>query len=295
MAAENGVTHLLAGDGGDELFAGNERYVEQNVFEYYSRLPGALRRNFLSPMIRAAGHIDKINLLRRAANYVKTADKPLPFRLFSRHPFVCEELADLFSRDALGEIETTVRDQILSDGYDAVSTASRVQRMMRLDLQITLADNDLRKVGRMCELAGCRVRFPLLDEGVVEFAAQIPTKMLLEDGRLRRFYKNAMTGFLPDEILTKSKHGFGMPFDSWTQKSSVIQELVCDSLNSLAMRGIFNPATIHELVDAHRANRPSPWSDLVWDMMMLELWWQSREGTRLTRPDTLADMSAAVS
>ncbi len=283
-AVECGVTQLLAGDGGDELFAGNERYVEQNVYEKYTALPAALRRNFLSPAIRAFGGIGGIGLLSRAANYVRMADIPLPHRLYARNPLVSGNGAELFSRDAMVEIDTVRWKRLLDGSYDAAGTGSRVQRMMRLDLQITLADNDLRKVTRTCELAGCRVRFPLLDEKLLEFAARLPAGTLLEGGRLRGFYKRAMTGFLPVEILEKKKHGFGMPFGTWTHESPAISELICDSLGSLAVRGIFNPATIHEMVDDHCKGRPNPWHDVMWDMMMLELWWQSRDGARVAVP-----------
>jgi asparagine synthase (glutamine-hydrolysing) len=219
----------------------------------------------------------------------------LPDRLYARHPLWGDGRVSLFSQWATAEIIDSEVSDILRESYDAVDAASRVQRMMDLDLQITLADNDLRKVVRMCELAGCRVRFPLLDERLVEFAARIPAPVLLDGGRLRGFYKSAMTGFLPGEILAKTKHGFGMPFNSWTRASSAICEMVCDSLSSLAARDIFNPATIHELIDAHRADRPNPWRDLIWDLMMLELWWQSRDGARACQPSLAAGRSAAAS
>jgi asparagine synthase (glutamine-hydrolysing) len=295
MAVDHGVSTMLAGDGGDEIFAGNERYVEHDVYEKYAGLPASFRRFMLSPLIGALGRLDGIDLFRRAAGYVRLADTPLPDRLYGRHPMWGNDRLALFSRWAAAEIVDSEASRTLRASFDAIPSASRVQRMMNFDLQVTLADNDLRKVVRMCELAGCRVRFPLLDEKLVEFAARIPTRVLLDGGRLRGFYKSAMTGFLPGEILAKTKHGFGMPFDAWTREPGRIRDLVCDSLGSLAARDIFDPGAIHALVDAHRADRPSPWRDLVWDLMTLELWWQSREGAAAHRPARAAGKRAAVS
>ncbi|MBT5047944.1 MAG: asparagine synthase [Rhodospirillaceae bacterium] len=276
MAAQNGVSTLLAGDGGDEIFAGNERYTEQQIFEYYGRLPHALRKYFLSPLIKSFGVMDGINLFRRAANYVRIADTPLPRRLYSGHPLQRNGSAMLFSDEAAREIDPDIPAELIEASYNATSTKSRVQHMMRLDLQITLADNDLRKVTRMCELAGCRVRFPFLDEHLVEFAARIPAMTLVKDGHLRAFYKKAMDGFLPNEILNKQKHGFGMPFDSWVRAPGIMRDLVCDSLSGLSTRGFFRRGTIDRLIDDHLADREGPLSGLVWDLTMLELWWQGR-------------------
>jgi len=276
MAAESGISTLLAGDGGDEIFAGNERYTEQGVFEYYGQIPGPVRKYFLSPLIRGFGTFEAIRLFRRASNYVRLADTPLPRRLYSSHPLYQDGGAALFSDDALCEIDFEETVGLIDESYNAVSTKSRIQHMMRLDLQITLADNDLRKVTRMCEMAGCRVRFPFLDQGLVEFAAKIPEATLVKDGRLRAFYKKAMVGFLPDEILNKQKHGFGMPFDSWVHTPGKMRDLVCDSVKALASRGYFRSETLNRLVDDHFAERSGPLSGLFWDLATLELWWQGR-------------------
>lgn len=276
LAAKSGVSTLLAGDGGDEIFAGNERYTDQGVYEYYENVPGPLRKYFLSPLIRMVGQLDGISLFRRAGNYVRLAETPLPRRLHARHPLSQDGGPILFSDDAISEIDLDEPTRLMETSYNAASTGSRVQHMMRLDMQITLADNDLRKVSRMCELAGCRVHFPFLDEGLVEFAAKIPAATLVKDGRLRAFYKKAMEGFLPHEILNKQKHGFGMPFDSWVRAPGVMRDLVCDSLNGLAARGFFRRDTIDRLIDDHVGDRDGPLSGLVWDLTMLELWWQGR-------------------
>jgi asparagine synthase (glutamine-hydrolysing) len=98
----------------------------------------------------------------------------------------------------------------------------------------------------------------------------------VKDGHLRAFYKKAMDGFLPNEILNKQKHGFGMPFDSWVRAPGIMRDLVCDSLSGLSTRGFFRRGTIDRLIDDHLADREGPLSGLVWDLTMLELWWQGR-------------------
>ena len=86
--------------------------------------------------------------------------------------------------------------------------------MLYYDWKFTLADNDLRKVSTMCELAGVKVVYPMLDDLYLNCPAACPA-----DGssnlKAALFYKQAMKGFLPDEILVKKKHGFGLPFGVW--------------------------------------------------------------------------------
>ena len=88
--------------------------------------------------------------------------------------------------------------------------------MLFLDWKFTLHDNDLVKVNTMCELAGVEVAYPMLDQALVDFSRR-SRGWKVRNGQLRWFYKRAMQGFLPDEIINKTKHGFGLPFGVWTR------------------------------------------------------------------------------
>ena len=99
-----------------------------------------------------------------------------------------------------------LRGKVLAGGGDWVT--ARANGTFELDLRVTLADTDLRKVVRMCELAGVRTRFPFLHDDLAEFSARLPETLLMEGGKLRQFYKDAMRGFLPDAIIDSIKQGF---------------------------------------------------------------------------------------
>jgi len=144
--------------------------------------------------------------------------------------------------------------------------------MQFLDLHITLADNDLRKVNRACEAAGIRVAYPMLDEALFDRAAAIPSDVLLSGGRLRGFYKDMMADFLPASILNKPKHGFGMPFAEWTRAPGALRDLAEASLRDFDTRRILRPGLADELRDDLTGVRHSRFGGLVWDVMMLELW-----------------------
>ncbi len=102
--------------------------------------------------------------------------------------------------------------------------------MLYLDWQYTLADNDLRKVSRMCAVAGIAVRYPMLDEELVSLSCEVPDRWKLQRGDLRHFYKKALTGWLPQATIDKRKQGFGLPFGNWMQSYRPLHEIAHDSL-----------------------------------------------------------------
>ena len=97
-----------------------------------------------------------------------------------------------------------------------IADASLINQMLAIDLRFILADGDLPKVTRMCELAGVDVGFPLLDERVVVILRRACRPDLkLRGTQLRWFFKQALRDFLPPEIISKKKHGFGLPVGAW--------------------------------------------------------------------------------
>jgi asparagine synthase (glutamine-hydrolysing) len=149
--------------------------------------------------------------------------------------------------------------------------------MQRLDWRVTLADNDLRKVQRAGALAGVEIAYPMLDGGLVEFAAGLPSNLLIRRMRLRAFFKDAMAGFLPEEILTKPKHGFGMPFSEWTRAHGGLWSLAVDAFAGLKARRVFRADFLDHVLASHAADRDPELSAIVWDLLMLEIWWQAHE------------------
>jgi asparagine synthase (glutamine-hydrolysing) len=160
----------------------------------------------------------------------------------------------------------------LREVYGRTASAATVNRMMHLDLKITLADNDLRKVNQACGLAGVDVAYPLLDDAVLAFAARIPPGMQIKDGRLRWFFKQALDDFLPVEIINKTKHGFGLPVGIWMAEHPQLRDLAGDSIAALRRRNILKPAYIDWVQAQHAGAHASYYGVMLWVMVMLEQW-----------------------
>ncbi len=275
FAAENGVKRLLAGDGGDELFAGNERYAKQQVFERYLALPHMLRQHALEPLIQLMP--DTLPLSSKAKSFVAQANIPLPDRL-QHYNFLHQHAAqEIFSDEFLRHVDTAEPVALQRAVYQAVAPASTLNRMLFQDWQFTLADNDLRKVSRMCEKANVDVTYPMLDDALVEFSTTIPGQLKLRGNDLRYFYKKALTGWLPDATIHKEKHGFGLPFGVWMREHKPLQEMAYDNLLKLKNRPYFKADFIDHAIALHRDGHASYYGELVWILMVLELWLGTHE------------------
>ena len=277
LAKDSGINVLLAGDGGDELFAGNERYAKQLLFEKYQILPGIIRQYLLEPTIQHFPFGDNIKLVRKAKAYIKQANVPLPERLEAYNFLMRTALDEIFEPDFLSSINNQEPLERLKTNYHKAQGNDIVDLMMANDHKFILADNDLRKVTVMCDLANVDVRFPFLDREMFEFAAAIPPSLHLKDGKLRFFFKDALNDFLPQEIIHKSKHGFGLPFGLWTKTDPGLRELAENSINSFKSRGIIRNTYLDWLSQQHQAEHASYYGVMQWIVMMLEQWFQANE------------------
>jgi asparagine synthase (glutamine-hydrolysing) len=299
LAGADGVELLLAGDGGDELFAGHVRYARQKLLDAYSSVPSRVRRQLIEPMVFGFPWGTQTALIRKARNYVRGATSPVPGQLYN--PLLRAGLREVFKAEFLETLSPHGPDELLAQTYGRTVGEDRLNRFLYLDWKFTLADDDLRKVRGMCQLAGVAVRFPLLDEEVVKFSTRIPAALKLKGLTLRYFFKRAMRDFLPDVTLAKLKHGFGLPFDAWLTENTILRELALDSINDLRRRNYFRPAFLESLTEAYEiaakaprrkgtwscvvqyliqqraSGHPRPLTDLMWTLMMLELWMRTHE------------------
>lgn len=263
LAKDDGVGTMLGGDGGDEIFAGNERYASQRIFDYYHMLPRALQTI-----------VDTIPF-RKARSYVRQARTPLPDRL-EEYNFIHRMSPEaILSPDFLASVRTEEPLELLRKTYGEAPARSTLNRLLYLDWKFTLADNDLRKVGRTCEMAGIEVLYPFLEPELVDFANRVPSELKLRGRKLRYFFKRASEGFLPTEILAKQKHGFGVPCGRWMRDHQPLRELAYDSLSSLVRRGYLQQDFADQLRTLHQGEHTDYYGVMVWVLMMLELWHQN--------------------
>lgn len=272
IAREEGLELLLAGDGGDELFGGNERYAKQMLFERYQRIPAKMRQRLLEPAVATASNVTTAFPVGKINSYVMQANIPLPDRLQHYNFLNRHAPEDVFESCILDNADRAAPLRQLRSEYAAPIADSAIDRMLFMDWKFTLHDNDLVKVNTMCALAGVGVAYPMLDPALVNFSLRMPPNWKVRRGELRWLYRRAMKGFLPDEILRKRKHGFGLPFGVWMRTHQGLREMATDCLESLGTRGFFRRTFIRDALRLHRDGHASFYGELIWILTILELW-----------------------
>jgi asparagine synthase (glutamine-hydrolysing) len=278
LAQEQGVEVLYAGDGGDELFAGNERYASQRLFDYYYKIPTWLRESIVKPLVFDLADKLKWPLFTKGKKYIQRATVPYPKRISSYGLLSLMPMTALFEESFLEEVGAHYNpDAVVSTYYSQAPALTDLDRHLYLDLKLAISDNDLFKVTRMSTAAGVAVRFPFLDHQLAEFAATIPASLKMRGTQLRSFFKKAYADLLPAEIRTKQKHGFGLPIPVWLRTNRQLNELMHDLLFSsqALQRGYFQRKAVEELVIRHQVDETSFYGTVLWHLMILELWHRS--------------------
>jgi asparagine synthase (glutamine-hydrolysing) len=269
------VTVALGGDGGDELFAGYPMYAGHRWAEVYKRVPLALRRGLVEPVIRLLPVKTKnLSFDYKAVRFVTGAK----YDTVARHhvwfgSFTPEEQDQLLTREALAASDGRIyaSAQLIAD---ECNNDDVVTRMQSVDTQLYLAEDILTKVDRASMAVSLEVRAPFLDPRVAEFAASLPCNYKLRGLKTKYILKKAVHELLPPFVTRRGKKGFGVPVAEWLKEK--LRPLARDLLSTERVRraGVFNPEYVARLQDEHERGVANH-RKLLWTLLMFELWHES--------------------
>lgn len=268
--ARDHVTVVLSGDGGDEMFAGYDRYVIDQARNTYSRIPEVVRRQGLRRVSAALPHSSfgknflyniSLDPIDRYIDSVSTFNLPRKRQLYTSDMF-----AALNGSRSAGEA-LFARFAKTPPGSDPLA------RLLYLDSKTYLPGDILTKVDRMTMANSLEARVPLLDHEVIELAAGMASHLKLKGGQTKYILKKAMAGLVPDNILHREKQGFGVPIESWINDQ--LRDQIYDDLSGQRMRerGWFDQKYVEILLNEHSSARRDN-SNALWELWMLELWFR---------------------
>jgi asparagine synthase (glutamine-hydrolysing) len=265
LAAEH-VKVVLTGDGGDELFAGYDKYLVEQRERRYDRVPAVVRRT-----MAAVGHAMPDGTPGRRFLRHLALDGSRRY-LHASTLFHADEISRLFRHEALEQLAAcepwaeSLSSLQKDGGSDWISAAQYCDLNNYLPLDV------LTKVDRMTMAHSIEARPPLLDHHIVEFAATVPSRLRLRDGTTKYLFKQAMRGILPDEIIDRPKHGFAVPLHAWFrgELSGFARDLLLSE--RCRHRGLFNVEYLEQLLRLNERGRDVGLQ--LWTVASFELWCQ---------------------
>jgi asparagine synthase (glutamine-hydrolysing) len=272
--ARKKVTVALSADGGDEIFAGYNRY------DYISRY-GDKIRSIPKPVRKlAAATMEKISsqnipYFRSKRNFHSRYDKlknllhdPSTSELLKNlnHVFNRKEINNLFTKD-IHEIKTSHSStELKNEYYDHLSF------MMAIDYQTYMVDDILQKVDRATMSVSLEGREPFLDQEVIQWAAQLPTDYKYRNGQKKFILKEIVHRHIPREMMERPKMGFGIPVETWMKNE--LRDLVEEAFSDKNLEhGIFNTGEVKTIVKDFLNGRSEKYLK-VWYLLMFQLWYQ---------------------
>ncbi len=264
------VTVALNGDGGDESFAGYERYQAMSAAE-------KIRGLGLGAAARAAAAVlpdstDPKDLARRARRFLSNAGLTAPER-YLRWVGIAGDVKPegLYNGDYLGRIDTGGPLGLLKPYIEDKSCPEFLDRLLKADVNTSLPNDLLVKVDIAGMAASLEGRSPFLDHKLMEFAASLPASYKIKGGVKKYILKKAFSGTIPADILSRRKMGFGVPVSAWFRGE--LKGMLAETLLSKAAlsRGYFRQEAVRGMVESHTYGRKD-YSFQLWAMLMLELW-----------------------
>lgn len=264
------VTVALCGDGGDELFAGYERFNAALALERYQRVPKAVRSSIAGAVSRVPTG-SRRNMVASAKRLLARSDLPVIDAYMGWISYVPER----WRRELLGDSSSWgIQDyrRIWAESHGA----DTLDRLLDLNLKTYLLDDLLPKVDRMAMAHSLEVRSPFLDHELVEWSLRLPRPARIRGVVGKRVLKLALEDLLPREILHRRKHGFGAPLDRWFR--SDLGDYLEAVLGSPAakLRGHVDPAGLDRLWAEHQSGNANH-GDALWTLLTLEVFLR-REG-----------------
>ncbi len=278
------VTVALSGDGGDELFAGYERYralwLSRKINQCFPihKLPG------IGLVQRLPDSSRRRSVIRRGKRFLEAINQSACRRYLNWLQIFPESLrAELYADDFVQQLPGEDPFEFLHAAWQRTPGRDVVTRASMADLLTYIPCDLMTKVDVASMAHGLEVRQPMLDYRVVEFAASLPVQLKFRGRRGKLLLRDAFGKQIPANIWTRPKMGFGVPISAWfrDELKPMVHDLLLDS-NARSLR-FFRPEVVRQLVTQHETNQQNH-AYRLWNLLILEKWlrrWAAEQPNKL--------------
>ncbi|MEW6213675.1 MAG: asparagine synthase (glutamine-hydrolyzing) [Nitrospirota bacterium] len=273
--ARQKVTVALAGDGGDENFAGYEKYYIDDIENRIRRkIPKPIRISTLPLLSNLFSHGGRYSFFQKGSTLLKTLsfEPDYGFFLTNTHfnDLLWNEVINDDTRKLIGNYDPF---SVTRYYYHKADTDDHLSKILYTDLKTYLPGDILVKVDRMSMANSLEVRAPILDHHVIEFAASIPPGLKYNNGEKKYILKQSLERILPKEILYRKKMGFSVPLAKWFRGE--IKELSSKYLLApdAGLNHFFHPRGLRRIWDLHQSGIRN-YATILWSLLMFELWYK---------------------
>lgn len=274
--ASEHVKVALGGDGGDELFAGFDRYAAWRWLDWYGRLPAWVRVRVIRPAVRHLRDDFSYKGYRQRARWLvevgaeQKADRYARMNSFAR--FGPEPRSQLYGPALREALNGHMAEQAISVPFEEGRALDTLHQMLRTDILTKLPEHTLMLSDRLGMANGLELRSPLLDHELAELTAAMPAAMKLRNGGTKWALRMVARDLLPDRIISRPKQGFMLPVAHWLNGESSAAQL-CRSLTEgrLAQEGWIRPAAVQQMFAEHWQRRADH-HVRIWMLLNLQAW-----------------------
>ena len=273
--AKKEVTVTLSADGGDELFAGYEKYTRSvNYYKKFSYIPNFIKTPLASMM--SSLNPSSIPLFRDTYNFTTRYEK-MQNMLSSNNPCEIMKYASLYSTFNESNNLLKNRVQTLITNFDKGSLLNEcnddINKMLAIDYKTYMVDGVLTKVDRATMSLSLEGREPFLDYRLIEFVATLPSHLKYKNGVQKHLLKEITHKYLPKELMDRPKMGFGVPMQEWFKDELKDYFLHYLDAKRLKKEGIFDENEVVKLRDNY-LNGKKQNVDTLWSILMFEMWYE---------------------
>ncbi len=261
------VKVVLTGDGGDELFAGYNKYLLPYYGNRYKKIPKFLRKGVIEKSLNLLPSKSYRVMGIRKVIDACGLDEVEQIRYMMSLGFKPDELKEL-----IPGIDTETMD-FISEQYAFLSSTDAQTRTQYVDVKTVLEGDMLPKVDRASMFASLETRVPMLDSKVIELAFDTPTEYKIKGKNRKIILKDTFRDLLPDELFRAPKHGFGVPVSDWLENSLKDQLLKYSDEEFLRSQGLFSADYIGKVIEQHMTHQIDRFSTL-WSFYVFQNWYE---------------------